>query len=433
MSGCTISIQWECRKLSVLKGKGLCISSGAMLMDYRLDAIQKKDEQNGFATATAAYLILADQGADIGGTRKSTLSQGDDEDDEEDAPCDPNGPDNIKDVDSALGSIPAYCSQQHAIKVFDKNLNDVMASYSKDFKGYDKAFGYFSDYIKDSVSPRLKEFMDLDKGPGNKFFTCEWSASISAKHKEKCPPADKFWQLDQSWEITYTLDDEAGFYAAVEKELGIPKEWIEFGTVDKDYGCATDQSNTPRPGSSASRPCRKEFRKRFNFPQSVDKKKITVPSPKDVIAKAHANLTDLQSLNSGTYVSVLADLADFELSDVVSASSLPVFMIEEALSNMKDVMKTGNEIAAAKQRDLALTILGLVFLVLPFVGEAIGAAFGGAAMVARMLMVIGEVGNVALSAENIARGRSRPHKRTRDRMVCLRIELHFPFSRRRLF
>ena len=279
-----------------------------------------------------------------------------------------------------------------------------MANYQKELKGYDKAFSHSSDYIKDNINPRLEEYLNLDKGQGNKFFTCDWTAGTH-KGIGKCPPKDKFWKDNQSWEITYTLDDEDGFFTAIEKDLGIMKEWFLFGKWDDQYACEDLGEAMPQPGSNSTTPrgpCRKLFHKRFNFPRKIDSKKITVANPKEVIEKAYTNIIMLQGMMSGTHTNIEAGIIDVDFSDVISSSSLPIFMVEDALANMKEVKKIGEEVAAAKKRELVLMILNIVLMALPFVGQAIGAAFGGAAMIARMLLVIGEVGNVALPAEEIA-------------------------------
>jgi hypothetical protein len=370
--------------------------------------VKKEENQNGFATATAAYLIFADKGADIGGTRRGSLTPwtfGD-----WDTPCDLNrSPDNLGDVAKALGTVPLRCSQQYAIKVLDKNLEDALTDYRKELKGYDKAFRYFSDYIKDNINPRLKEYLDPDRGVGNQFFTCDWKAG-TATGKEKCPPQYKFWKNNVAWEITYILDDEEGFFAAIEKDLGIMKEWVKFDKWDDEYSCAsTGEAGTrPHPGGNSATPggpCRQFYHKRFKFPQKVDSKKITIANPKEVIEKAITNITALHDMTWGTYADIEAGMIDVNPSDVISSSSLPIFMVQDALDNMKEVKKIGDKVAEAKKREHILMILNIVLMALPFVGQAIGATFGGAVMVARLLLVIGEVGNVAVSVEEIIHGK----------------------------
>ena len=104
------------------QGSGFPVSCWILLIFGSVSAVKKEQNQNGFATATAAYLIFADQGADIGGTRKGTLGSGTFADDW-DIPRDADtSPDNIGDVAKALGTIPLHCSQEYAIKVPDKNI-----------------------------------------------------------------------------------------------------------------------------------------------------------------------------------------------------------------------------------------------------------------------------------------------------------------------
>jgi hypothetical protein len=75
---------------------------------------------------------------------------------------------------------------------------------------------------------------------------------------------------------------------------------------------------------------------------------------------------------------------------------MPVFMLQDATEQMKTIKKIGAEVEAAEKKQLIMGILTIVFMVIPFAGDA-AAALGGAAAIARMALVIGEAGNAALS------------------------------------
>lgn len=120
--------------------------------------------------------------------------------------------------------------------------------------------------------------MNLDTGAGNQNFTCSWIWGVS-KGESKCPPFAKIWQdsVDTAWTITYTLDDEDGFYVAVESIIGITKDWIQFAEYDQPWTCANEESDRVGGGNH---PCKQTTNKRLGFPQKADD--IIISNPKDV-------------------------------------------------------------------------------------------------------------------------------------------------------
>ncbi|KAK4233583.1 hypothetical protein C8A03DRAFT_19370 [Achaetomium macrosporum] len=88
-------------------------------------------------------------------------------------------------------------------------------------------------------------------------------------------------------------------------------------------------------------------------------------------------------------------------NDVVTAISMPVFMLQSAVSSMANVKQIGSQVREAEKKELILTILGALLMVIPFVGEGARALFGGAEMIVRIAALISEAGNVALGVEQI--------------------------------
>jgi hypothetical protein len=68
---------------------------------------------------------------------------------------------------------------------------------------------------------------------------------------------------------------------------------------------------------------------------------------------------------------------------------------------MVTIKDIGANAKAEKQKSLILEILGIILIFIPFVGEGLGAAFAGAAWIARIATLIGEVGNAALGIQQI--------------------------------
>lgn len=75
-------------------------------------------------------------------------------------------------------------------------------------------------------------------------------------------------------------------------------------------------------------------------------------------------------------------------------------MLQDAAEQIEKIKRIGKEVKEAKKKELILNIISIVLVAIPFVGEAT-AALGGAVAIARAALVIGEVGNVALSVYEI--------------------------------
>ncbi|KAI8297899.1 Mutanase [Colletotrichum sp. SAR11_59] len=316
-----------------------------------------------------------------------------------DTTCDPSvRPQTLDDLVKIMNddTYNPVCRNLWALRILSDSLDSFQADYKDALNGYDSVFGYYVDYVKESINPQLTAYMDFDTGAGNKFFTCSWTVQ-SRTREGPCPPADKFWQQQASWSVTYTLSDADGFYAAVEKDLGIEKDWISFGnwqqTTDSECADAPDwRPKTPKIS------CRKQLLYKKGIP--VSSNNVKVSNPKDVIEAAMPSIGDLSMRVLNMYVMAGLGYAE-DTGDMVTAVAMPVLMLEGVIENMKQIKSIGAEQREREKKALILEILSIVLFVLPFAGEIVGAAFGGAAMVARIATLIGEVGNAALTIESI--------------------------------
>jgi hypothetical protein len=114
-----------------------------------------------------------------------------------------------------------------------------------------------------------------------------------------------------------------------------------------------------------------------------------------------SNITALSDNLLAQYFSEAAGGGDADVVDVLTAASMPVFMLQSAVESMRSIKEIGEEEKEREKKQLILMILSIVLMVVPFVGEALGAAFGGVAMIARVALLIGEAGNVALTVYDI--------------------------------
>lgn len=138
----------------------------------------------------------------------------------------------------------------------------------------------------------------------------------------------------------------------------------------------------------------------YNFPRRKDEDEIDVPNPKSVIEASVPNITSLSSTMLTSYFDMRTFTVDADYGDVATALSMPVFMLEEATEQMQAIKKIGAEVKEAEKKQLIMGILTIVFMVIPFAGEA-AAALGGVAAIARIGLIIGEAGNAALTIADI--------------------------------
>jgi chitinase len=313
-----------------------------------------------------------------------------------DTTCDPSKmPNSLDDLANAQGGLEPPCWSRYAILLLENELESTISDYQDAANGYDDKFGYYVDWVKDSIDPQLQDYMKF-MGKGQSFFDCDYTYG-SDSGSSSCWGMPRFWDDDYSYTITFKLHDEDGFFNAIAADLGLDKSWVKFADYTAPYSCASDFSDD-RPGGG-NHPCRRLTHKYHGFPMKADN--VQVANPKDIIQAAMPNITSLQNIMLGAGINMALGLYSNDTEDAVQASALPVFMLQDAVDSMKNIKDIGAKVAAEKKKSLILEILSIVLIVIPFVGEAVGAIFGGAAMIARIALIIGEVGNAALSIESI--------------------------------
>lgn len=195
------------------------------------------------------------------------------------------------------------------------------------------------------------------------------------------------------------MRDEDGFYKALNNDYGVQKDWIKWvESYDQLVPCncpTNDNCIVCPPGSSYL-----YGHISYNFPRRKDEDEIDVPNPKSVIEASVPNITSLSSTMLTSYFDMRTFTLDADYGDVATAFSMPVFMLEEATEQMQAIKKIGAEVKEAEKKQLIMGILTIVFMVIPFAGEA-AAALGGVAAIARIGLIIGEAGNAALTIADI--------------------------------
>ncbi|KAE8327990.1 hypothetical protein BDV39DRAFT_214550 [Aspergillus sergii] len=308
----------------------------------------------------------------------------------------------IKGLNFGADSLDSGCVHLFALDILYSQLLDSLSLFQSNSEGYDDKFGWYEKWTKEQIQPRIDGFMKLGEGKGLKYFDCYWAYTDGKEKKDSCLGMPHIWDVNAGWSIRYDLVDKKGFFDALAAETGIDESWVAFGETS-EYICA--DPGDPRPGTGGL-PCRKLFHKKLNYPQKDSDDKIHVGNPKKLIEASIGNVTALRTSLLSSYLSVGLSFYDdgpndTSATDAVVAYSMPILQLTEAINSMKDIKEIGEDAKEQAKKDLILKILTIVFMVIPFVGEALGPLIGSAASVARIALLIGEAGNGALTVAEI--------------------------------
>ncbi|KAL7923815.1 hypothetical protein ACQKWADRAFT_325558 [Trichoderma austrokoningii] len=343
----------------------------------------------------------------------SNNENGDDDDDDDD---DESGSDiptcsfdkNPGTLDGLLNvasSIDPGCVILFALDILYSQLVDSLSLFQTNSKDYDDKFVWYEKWTKEQIQARIDDFMKLGDGEGLKYFDCYWAYTGREETKDSCLGMPHIWDTDDGWSIRYDLVDRQGFFDALEAKTGIDESWVKFGDEEDNYICAPTNNDVIRPGGGKL-PCRQLFLKKLNYPQKASDDDIHVGNPKELIEASMDNVTALRSSLLASYLSVGLSFyddgpQDTSSIDAVVAYSMPVLQLAEAIDSMKDIEEIGEKAKEQAKKALIFKILTIVFMVVPFVGEALGPLIGGVEVIARIALLIGDVGNGALSIADI--------------------------------
>ncbi|MCJ1307285.1 hypothetical protein MMC25_000931 [Agyrium rufum] len=295
----------------------------------------------------------------------------------------------FSDLSWAADFVPSYCVDNLAVQLLSTMLDNALNNFTLIDTDYDKAFNAYSKTIPSMVTSAIGDFMNDVDGPGNKYFTCTWNVRGSNTTSRQCS-FDQDSLGDCEYRIYYTLDDPDGFYSEFNSTYGIDQTWLVFGENIFDQ-----EQNPP---STHNDGCTRIDQRGERYPL-VDPN-LPVPNPKDIISKVMANTTDLQTTITATQIDLILGQWGGTTNEVVQVVSMPVFMIIQAIESMQQVKALGQQIEAAKEKDLILTILGAVFCFVPFLGPLADVATS-VKFLASTISLIGDVGNAGLTIVDI--------------------------------
>ncbi|KAF7157662.1 hypothetical protein CNMCM5623_002036 [Aspergillus felis] len=323
-------------------------------------------------------------------------------DDTPTCPSDKN-PGTLDGLAAQADSLDPDCVNLFAMDILYSQLLDSLSLFQTNSQDYDDKFGWYEKWTKEQIRPRIDDFMKLGDGKGLQYFDCYWAYTGRDETKDSCLGMPHIWDMSEGWSIRFDLVNKQGFFDALAAETGIDESWVTFGDETSDYVCA--DPGDVRPGAGHV-PCRKLYRKKLNYPQKASDDNIHVGNPKKLIEASMGNVTALRTSLLSSYLSVGLSFyddgpKDGSATDAVVAYSMPILQLAEAISSMKDIKDIGEKAKEEAKKELIFKILSIVFMVIPFVGEALGPLIGSAATVARIALLIGEAGNGALTVADI--------------------------------
>ena len=302
--------------------------------------------------------------------------------------CELKDYDSLDDVINNADKSDGECVAMNAIRVLQKMLGNSMGGYDEAASGYDDVFGYYRDYMHNTLGGRLRSMMLEDEKPFAGFFKCYYTKGSLGKRQDasECDCKDLPHAYMQDYTFFWELSDRDGFNKTLQKE-GIDMEWVEFNQYVWHFECERQSGGTGA--------CYNYDKVHWGFP--VAKSNFEVPNPKTVVDEARKNFDTMTAQYNDMYLMLGLDTFEGSPADAVEVLAMPVFLLEDAVSAMAEVKRLGQDEKNRQDKDLILKIIeGILFLV-PFVGAAIGNLGRAGAMMARLLMAVDALGNGALS------------------------------------
>lgn len=293
--------------------------------------------------------------------------------------------DTLEKISGDTGLDP-YCAEIYALRVLQIMLQQSLVKYTRVNDGYDSKFKSYVNYMKKNLPEVLRRYMDWSNGEGQKYFDCHFVGN-GDDWRGPCPvPRSVYGDfLIGIWKIEMTLRDSEGFWKALSDKTGILQDWIEWGTYEQKTICNPS-------------PCLQLELTVTGMPKL--KKEYDISNPKDIVTKAIGNVGNLE-------VELMARMFDVGMAlwlgnngEVVTALSMPVFMVENAVEGMDQAKEIGEDVQEQEAKNTLLTVLSVIFLVVPFLGEAAAVA-AGAMNVARIVALAGIAANGGLAIQDI--------------------------------
>ncbi|KAK4503318.1 hypothetical protein PRZ48_006746 [Zasmidium cellare] len=291
-------------------------------------------------------------------------------------------------------NIPKDCINQYLLSVLNITMSQALDDFHRIMDhGYSDQFNLYKSTVRDSAQGQFDKFVKDGKLP--QYFTCAYSVPNDNKktfHNETgdCPPNQPADVKDKhpSYNTYYLVKDHDVFCRDLLNDYGVDCSWMDWETNTPNQWCFGDDcqnyGNTYGP--------------------NYDDWKFNLADPGDLIQRSLTNYSELRDWLEETTTEFIFDIALESSSDVVDGVTIPVFTLQEAVSQMSSVVGAAQSIQQKKddeaKKNLTINIASAVLLILPGIGEVADAAVGVSAF-ARMATVIADAGNVALGVYDV--------------------------------
>ncbi|KAH6679952.1 killer toxin subunits alpha/beta [Plectosphaerella plurivora] len=347
--------------------------------------------------------------------------------------------------DLSKANVNAYCGPRYIIPILRRMLQKAIDDFSSfASKDYDKYFGLYAGYVADSAQEVTTNFL---KEKGKDYFNCQVVEKITCcracyylhgdnskacqhcslpycneiagtsgelakweNRTEACPPDlserglapdNGVWAQSIFW--TLRSDKEKSFWDDITGAVGAPREKIILGQRGAPAKAKTVDRGCTLNGMWSSPSCHREGYW-FGAPYVQGFASRDVVNPKTVISTALEKVKGIAGDLGSLETEIIAHSFNGIPEDVVDAVALPVFLIQESVYSMNQVIEIGKKVEEAnkKQFVMANTLLSvsMVFFLVPMVGQGIAAL--GLGTLARVLVTLGEVGALAQGIADIA-------------------------------
>jgi len=291
--------------------------------------------------------------------------------------------DNLDAIDKDADKMDANCAAIHTLRVLNKMFEEATGKFGAAKDGYDGKFDTYADYIKKTLGGNLMKWAKTD-GAGQ--FRCYYGkgfVKVDRKTAKEvaCDKVTKERGYMESATYWFEVKDQKEFEKKLLEDLGIPVDWVMWGKVEDVTRCQQTDHGTGL--------CSDTHEVYEGLP--VPKPDFKVDDPKVLIETAEKNFSSITAQFFGKELEIALDQWDPEeatAEDAVQVLSVPVYLILDAVASMEEVKKIGGKIQEEEKKNLILTIISSILMIVPFIGQAIGSLGRAGAMIARLVSAL---------------------------------------------
>lgn len=338
-------------------------------------------------------------------------------------PC-PSKYNTLENVEKSKSSIPQHCLDKYLLQTQLNTLGTALSDYNSILRdGYDDKFKAYQRSVLQQVPDQINKFMEGAQASGNWTCTetrtviccrgcqnhaactnpmCDFSTDCKPGTTKKtttvdCPASisnNLREQLPVPVETTYTLKNEQGFWEGLMAAYGIPQDWVNIGERLAYFGKGCEGVAGDRTSPITSTECFKKSSVYWhNFPTM--KPGAAMDDPKDSVSKSYDTFKNIYDRATVSLGFAQWNLYEASSTDMLATAALPAMLLTDAVDNMRQIAKAGEEIIERERKQNILFWLNMVLMMIPAAGQV--ASSLGRVAIAVALRVVGEAATAALT------------------------------------